>query len=58
MSIVTVTELTKHYPAFTLDNISFTLNDGRTAGFIGRNAAGKNTVIKSMLNLVIRTAEK
>ena len=52
MSIVTVSGLTKHYPTFTLDNISFTLNDGRIAGFIGRNGAGKTTVIKSMLNLV------
>ena len=52
MSIVTVVGLTKHYPAFTLDNVSFSLKSGRIAGFIGRNGAGKTTTIKSMLNLV------
>ena len=33
-------------------DVSFTLEQGRIAGFIGRNGAGKTTTIKSMLNLV------
>lgn len=33
-------------------NASFSLECGRITGFIGRNGAGKTTVIKSMLNLV------
>ncbi|MBO2516490.1 MAG: ABC transporter ATP-binding protein [Clostridiales bacterium] len=52
MSIVTVRNLTKTYPAFKLDSVSFSLREGRIAGFIGRNGAGKTTSIKSMLNLV------
>ena len=52
MDIVNVRGLTKAYPSFTLDAVSFSLAAGRIAGFIGRNGAGKTTTIKSMLNLV------
>ena len=52
MDVVTVRNLTKAYPDFTLDGVSFSLASGRIAGFIGRNGAGKTTTIKSMLNLV------
>ena len=52
MDIVTIEGLTKTYPAFTLDAVSFSLAAGRIAGFIGRNGAGKTTTIKSMLNLI------
>ena len=52
MSIVEVASLCKSYPSFCLDNIFFSLREGRIAGLIGRNGAGKTTVIKAMLNLV------
>ena len=52
MDVVTVRNLTKTYPGFTLDAVSFSLAAGRIAGFIGRNGAGKTTTIKSMLNLI------
>lgn len=52
MSIVRVNGLRKSYPSFELDNVSFSLGEGRITGFIGRNGAGKTTTIKAMLNLV------
>ncbi len=52
MSIITIRDLRKTYPAFELDRVSFSLEAGRITGFIGRNGAGKTTTIKSMLNLV------
>lgn len=52
MAIVEVQNLEKRYPSFELKNVSFTLERGRIAGFIGRNGAGKTTTIKSMLNLI------
>ena len=52
MNLVSVSGLTKTYPGFTLDSVSFELAEGRIAGFIGRNGAGKTTTIKSMLNLI------
>ena len=52
MSIVEVRNLRKEYPAFTLNDVSFSIERGRIIGFIGRNGAGKTTAIKSMLNMV------
>lgn len=52
MELCTVKGLKKTYPTFTLKDLSFTLGQGRIAGFIGRNGAGKTTTIKSMLGLV------
>lgn len=52
MSIVEVRNVCKTYPAFRLNNVSFSLEGGRITGFIGRNGAGKTTTIKSMLNLI------
>lgn len=52
MSIVEVTNLNKTYPSFRLKDVSFSIDEGRIVGFIGRNGAGKTTAIKSMLNLI------
>lgn len=52
MGIAEIKNLCKTYPAFKLDNVSFSLEPGKITGFIGRNGAGKTTTIKSMLNLV------
>ncbi len=52
MNIVELKDVCKTYPEFRLRNVSFSLEGGRIAGFIGRNGAGKTTTIKSMLNLV------
>ena len=52
MSIVEVNNLRKVYPSFQLQDVSFSIQQGRITGFIGRNGAGKTTTIKSILNLV------
>ena len=52
MIIAEVQDLVKRYPSFELKEVSFRLESGRIAGFIGRNGAGKTTTIKSMLNMV------
>ena len=52
MGILKVNHLSKKYPSFQLNDVSFTLEAGRIAGFAGRNGAGKTTTIKSILNLV------
>ena len=52
MAILEVTGLRKQYPAFLLDDVSFTLEQGRIMGLIGRNGAGKTTTLKSIFNLV------
>ncbi len=52
MPCLEVRNLLKRYPGFTLDNISFSLEQGRIMGLIGRNGAGKTTTLKSIFNLV------
>ena len=52
MNIVEITGICKTYPAFRLNDVSFSLERGKITGFIGRNGAGKTTTIKSMLNLI------
>lgn len=52
MNLLSVQGITKHYPSFTLRDITFSLPQGKIMGLIGKNGAGKSTTLKSMLNLV------
>lgn len=52
MEILRLEGLCKQYPAFRLENVSFSMQAGTIMGLIGRNGAGKTTTLKSMLHLV------
>ena len=47
---ILVRDLTKRFPGFTLDRVSFQVPQGRIVGFIGENGAGKSTTIHLILN--------
>ncbi len=47
-----ISNLTKEFEGFSLDNVSFQVKKGSIMGFIGENGAGKSTTIKSILNLL------
>lgn len=49
---VEIHNLTKHYPGFTLEDISLTIRRGFVTGFIGANGSGKTTTIKSALGII------
>ena len=49
---LTVRNLNKNYPTFSLKNVSFSVKPGEIMGFIGRNGAGKTTTLKSIMNLI------
>lgn len=51
MTMISVKNLTKHYGDFSL-NVSLEIPEGRITGLVGKNGAGKSTVIKSILGLV------
>ena len=51
-TVLEVRELKKIYPAFRLDHVSFSLEEGKITGFIGRNGAGKTTTLHSLLGLL------
>lgn len=52
MNTLEVRNLRKVYPAFTLQDVSFTVPAGSVTGLVGRNGAGKSTTLKSLLGLV------
>ncbi|HHV28057.1 ABC transporter ATP-binding protein [Acetivibrio mesophilus] len=52
MNALSVKGLTKRYPNFLLQDISFDLPQGKIMGLIGINGAGKSTTLKSIINLV------
>lgn len=52
MQAIALEKVSKQYPLFTLDNVSFTLPMGSVMGFIGENGAGKSTTIRLILDLI------
>lgn len=49
---LSVKNLNKKYPSFSLKDVSFSVKPGEIMGFIGRNGAGKTTTLKSIMNLI------
>lgn len=54
-NILEINNLRKDYDDFSLQDVSFTLPAGYIMGLIGPNGAGKTTIIKSIMNLVLKT---
>lgn len=52
MNAIEITNLTKKYKGFTLDNLCLNLPKGCIMGLIGENGAGKSTTIKMLLDIV------
>lgn len=52
MKVLEVENLVKKYSSFELKNVSFSIDEGHIVGLIGRNGAGKSTILKSILNLI------
>lgn len=53
-AILQVENLTKQYPNFKLDHVSFNIPKGTIMGLIGENGAGKSTTINAILDLIRR----
>lgn len=53
---LTISGLTKTYPDFVLDHVSFTVPSGSIVGLIGENGAGKSTTIHAALGLIQKEA--
>jgi len=57
MHAITVENLTKRYKStLAVDDISFTLPQGRILGLLGGNGAGKTTTIAMLLGLLVPTS--
>lgn len=55
-SFLELKEVSKSFPDFALNNISFTLPKGYIMGLVGPNGAGKTTIIQLVLNMLKRDA--
>ncbi len=53
-NILEVSNLSKSWPGFKLDQVSFSIPRGHIVGFIGPNGAGKTTTIKLIMNLMCK----
>ena len=49
---LSVSGLTKTYPDFVLDHVSFDVPCGSVVGLIGENGAGKSTTVNAVLGLI------
>ena len=45
-TVLSVQNITKHYPGFALENVSFSLAPNRIMGVIGKNGAGARVKIR------------
>ena len=52
MKVLSINGVSKEYPGFQLNNVTFSVEKGTIMGFVGRNGAGKSTTLKSILNMV------
>lgn len=53
-NMIEIEHLTKRFPGFALQDVTFALPQGFIMGFIGPNGAGKTTTIKMILNMLAR----
>ena len=51
-NVLELSNVSKSYEDFKLDNVSFSIPKGCICGFIGQNGAGKSTTIRSLLNII------
>ncbi len=52
MNALEITNVSKSFSGFCLDNVSLTLPSGCIMGLIGENGAGKSTTIKLILDML------
>ncbi len=57
-NILQIENLSKSYPGFCLDNISFSIPKGAIVGLIGENGAGKTTTMNLILHAIEKDAGK
>ncbi|HIU72351.1 MAG TPA: ABC transporter ATP-binding protein [Candidatus Galloscillospira excrementipullorum] len=48
-SALELNDVSKHYPGFSLEGVSFTLPQGCILGLVGENGAGKSTLIRLIM---------
>ena len=52
MNAIELSHVTKHFPGFTLQDLSLTVPSGTICGLVGENGAGKSTTLKTISGLL------
>lgn len=55
-NVIEISNLSKQYKSFLLNDISFSVPSGFVCGFIGENGAGKTTTLKLILGMVMKNS--
>lgn len=55
-NVIEISNLSKQYKNFLLNDISFSVPSGFVCGFIGENGAGKTTTLKLILGMVMKNS--
>ncbi len=53
MRVIDLNKVLKKYKTFTLNEVSFSIEEGQICGFIGENGAGKSTTMKILAGITI-----
>ena len=56
MNAIELHHVTKHFPGFTLQDLSLAVPSGTICGLVGENGAGKSTTIRLLMGGCSRTA--
>ena len=56
MNAIELSHVTKHFPGFTLQDLSLTVPSGTICGLVGENGAGKSTLMKIINGVYTQTA--
>ncbi len=56
--VVEFIDVNKRFPNFLLDNINFQIYEGECFGILGKNGAGKTTILKLMQGIIKRDSGK
>lgn len=52
MNAIELSHVTKHFPGFTLQDLSLTVPSGTICGLVGENGAGKSTTIRLLMGVL------
>ncbi len=55
-NVLEIENVSKYYDDFHLNNVSFSLPEGYIMGLIGPNGAGKTSIIKLIMNLIMKNS--
>ena len=55
MNAIELSHVTKHFPGFTLQDLSLTVPSGTICGLVGENGAGKSTTMNIMTGCLAAT---